>query len=62
MKTKCKNGNTVDHWYDRKIRSSVTQIIDASGKQIGEAQFSGNRKTAKFTRESAINENGGRAK
>jgi hypothetical protein len=29
MKTKCANGNTVDHWYDRKTRSSVTQVNDA---------------------------------
>lgn len=61
MKTKCTNGNTVDHWYDRRIRSSVTMILDASGNQIGDARYSGNRTTAQATRKEAIQTNGGKA-
>lgn len=61
MKTKCANCNTVDHWYDRKTRSSVTQVNDAAGNQIGDAQYSGNRITAHATRNGAIKANGGKA-
>jgi len=61
MKTKCANGNTVDHWYDRKTRSSVTQVNDADGNQIGDAQYSGNKTTAQATRNAAIKANGGKA-
>jgi len=59
VKTVCKNGNIVEHWYDRKTRSSVTQVNDPEGNQIGDAQFSGNRTTAQATRKASIKDNGG---
>lgn len=60
MKIICRNGNTIDYWYDRRIRQSVVQVLDSSGNQIGDAEYSGNRKSAKFSRELAIKDNGGR--
>ncbi len=61
MKTLCANGNTVDHWFDQRTRSSVTQVKDADGDQIGPAAYSGNRTTARATRLAAIAANGGKA-
>ena len=45
-KTICKNGNTVLRWYDRRTRSTVIQTLDASGNQVGEADYSGNKQSA----------------
>lgn len=45
-KTLCANGNTVLRWYDRRTRSTVIQTLDASGNQIGEAEYSGNKQSA----------------
>lgn len=61
MKIKCKNGNTVDCWYDRKTRQSVMQVLDSEGNQIGDAEYSGNRESARFVKQFAIKDNGGRA-
>lgn len=59
MKTLCGNGNTIESWYDRKTRSSVIQTLDAAGNQIGDANYSGNKKSAAFTRAQIIKKNGG---
>lgn len=59
MKTKCRNGNTVERFYDKRTRSSVTRVIDASGNQIGEADYSGNKASADFAKAALIKENGG---
>ena len=45
-KTLCANGLTVFRWYDRITRSTVIQTLDASGNQIGEAEYSGNKQSA----------------
>jgi len=61
MKTLCKNGNSVERFYDRKSRSSVTRVLDAAGNQIGDASYDGNRLTAKYVKDIMIFNNGGRA-
>ncbi len=60
MKTKCKNGNTVENWYDRRSRNSVCQVLDKDGYQIGDADYSGCKESAKYAKEQAIKANGGR--
>lgn len=61
MYYKCKNGNTVERFYDRGSRSSVTALLDPQGFQIGEADYSGNKTTAKSVLDSMIANNGGAA-
>ncbi len=61
MKTKCKNGNTVQNWYDRKTRSSVVQVLDAEGNQMGDADYSGCRASARYAKAQAVKANGGKA-
>ena len=61
MKTKCKNGNTVERFYERTSRSSVTRVIDAKGNQIGDADYSGNKKSADYVKAMMIKDNGGAA-
>jgi len=60
-KTLCKNGNTVERFYSRKYRASVTLARDKSGNQVGEAQYDGNKISAKWSLELLIKENGGEA-
>lgn len=61
MKTLCKNGNSIERFYDRKSRSSVTRVIDANGNQIGDADYSGNKKSADYAKAMMIKANGGQA-
>jgi hypothetical protein len=61
MKTKCKNGNTVENWYDRRIRQSVVRLLDKDGNQLGDADYSGCRASAKWSKDHAIKSNGGKA-
>lgn len=35
-------------WYDRAIRSWVTQIVDEEGNQIGDASYSGSKSGRDF--------------
>jgi DNA-binding beta-propeller fold protein YncE len=60
VRIKCNNGNTVSSWYDRKTRSSVTQVLDKDGNQLGDADYSGNRVSARWARTQAVKDNGGR--
>jgi hypothetical protein len=59
LKTHCKNGNTVDTWYDRLTRSWITQTKDAESNQVGEAQYAGNKPDRDNDIVFAIRENGG---
>ena len=59
MKILCKNGNTVERWYDRQTRSSVTQVLDPTGNQLGAADYDGNKASAKFSLDARVEENGG---
>ena len=59
MKILCKNGSTVESWYDRSLRQSVIRVIDAKGNQIGDADYCGCRDTAKHARQMAVKNNGG---
>jgi hypothetical protein len=59
MKTRCKNGNTVERFYDRQTRSSVTRVLDPNGNQIGEADYSGNKKSADFAKAMMLKDNEG---
>jgi hypothetical protein len=61
MKTKCKNGNTVENWYDRRSRNSVCRVLDKDGNQMGDADYSGCRESANFAKEQGIRLNGGKA-
>ena len=61
MKTKCKNGNTVERFYERTSRSSVTVVLDPKGNQIGDADYSGNKLSADFVKAIMIKDNGGKA-
>lgn len=56
MKALCRNGNTVERFYDRSSRSSVTRVLDAEGNQLGD----GNKDSAKFSLEHLVRANGGR--
>lgn len=58
----CNNGNKLDCWYDRQTRSSVLQVMDPEGNQIGEADYSGNRISADHMKAFRLRENGGRVK
>lgn len=58
-KTICQNGNMIERWYDRKSRSTVIQVLDANGDQIGDADYSGNKQSADFAHEYFIKQNGG---
>jgi hypothetical protein len=60
-KTKCKNGNTVERFYDRGSRSSVARVIDATGNQIGDAEYTGSKSSADCVMVTLIKENGGEA-
>jgi hypothetical protein len=33
------NGNTVEFWYSRSVRSWVVQVKDAEGNQVGDAHY-----------------------
>jgi hypothetical protein len=59
VKTLCNNGNSVERFYDRRSRSSVTRTLDPSGNQIGDAQFDGNKISASFSWCGLVRENGG---
>lgn len=61
MKEKCKNGNTVERFYDRTSRSSVTRVLDPNGNQIGDADYSGNKKSSDYVKSIMIKDNGGAA-
>jgi hypothetical protein len=61
MKTKCKNGYTVENWYDRHSRNSIVRTINTNGDQVGDADYSGNRLSAKFAKDQMIKMNGGKA-
>lgn len=56
-KTLCKNGNTVLRWYDRITRSTVIQTLDATGNQVGEADYSGNKQSADFAHAAILKAN-----
>lgn len=58
---KCNNGNSVERFYDRPARSSVTRVLDPNGDQIGDAAYSGNKVTADSEKEYMIAQNGGLA-
>lgn len=54
MKTELVNGFSVSTWWDRQTRLWITQILDEDENQQGEAMFSSNRESAKFTHQVAI--------
>ena len=58
-KVKCNNGNTVERFYDRSSRSSVTAVFDPDHCQIGDAEYDGNKVSAAFSMARLIKENGG---
>jgi hypothetical protein len=62
MITKCNNGNSVETWYDPKSRNSVCRVLDKNGHQFGDAEYSGCRESAKYAKEQAIKDNGGKIK
>jgi hypothetical protein len=55
----CKNGNTVERFYDRATRSSVTIVHDANGNQVADAEYDGDKASADFSMRMAIKDNGG---
>jgi len=61
MKIKCKNGNTVESWYDRATKSYVTRILGRYGNRIGDAEFSGCKESRDSDVKSAVEQNGGKA-
>jgi len=60
-KVTCRNGNTVERFYDRRTRSSVTVVKDRDGNQVGGADYSGNQESANSARATMIKDNGGEA-
>lgn len=61
LRTKCKNGNTVVRFYDIVTRSSVTQVIDPDGNQVGDSEYDGNKDSAAFSWHALVRHNGGEA-
>ncbi|CAB4163681.1 hypothetical protein UFOVP813_42 [uncultured Caudovirales phage] len=61
MKTLCTNGISVERFYDRSSRSSVTRTLDAEGNQIGCADYDGNKVSAAYSLATRIKDNGGKA-
>jgi hypothetical protein len=59
LKVRCRNGNTVERFYDHVTRSSVTVVKDVDGNQVGGADYSGNAVSANCAREQMIKDNGG---
>lgn len=49
MLTTFPNQYTIFTWYDRQSRNWITQYRDSEGNQIGNAEFSGNKKDANET-------------
>ena len=45
----CKNGQKVEQYYDRAIKSYVTRILDSEGNQLGDAEHDGTKKGAKLS-------------
>lgn len=43
------DGQSVYTWYDRQSRNWITQLRDSQKNQIGNAEFSGNKKSANIT-------------
>lgn len=60
-RTNCKNGNTVERFYDKGTRSSVARVIDSDGNQIGDAEYTGSKSSADCVTIALIKENGGEA-
>lgn len=58
-KVKCANGNTVERFYDRRSRSSVTIVYDPERNQVGVADYDGNKISAAYSWHQAIKNNGG---
>ena len=56
MKTELVNGFAVETWWDRQSRNWITQILDSEGNQQGDAMFSSNRESARFTHQVAISD------
>jgi len=57
--TACRNGNTIEQWYDWSTRSHVTRLTDGAGNQIGDADFSGTSAGAKWMKAQLLKENDG---
>jgi hypothetical protein len=62
MKTKCKNGNTVDSWYDRHSRNHITQNLDTNGNQIEDAELDGDKIGRNYSHSRMVERNGGKRK
>jgi hypothetical protein len=60
MKILCNNGNSVERFYCRIARASVTRTLDPQGNQVGDSQYDGNKVSAKWSLDMLIKENGGR--
>lgn len=56
MKTELVNGFAVSTWWDSQTRTWITQILDEDENQQGEAMFSANRESARFTHQVAISD------
>ena len=62
MKIYCANGNVIDYFYDSKEQCCVSILNDPQGDQIGDADYSGDTKSARFARSVWLRENGGKRK
>lgn len=54
MKYTTTAGLCVETWFDRASRNHITQIKDAEGNQIGSAFYAGNKNSAVFNHNEAI--------
>lgn len=62
MKTHTKNGHVVESWYDRKARIYMTQLKDADGNQIGDAEMDGAKSSRDYSHAHMVKANGGARK
>ena len=56
MLTTFADGQSVYTWYDRQSRIWITQLKDSGGNQIGNAEFSPNKKFANITHKFLVKE------
>jgi hypothetical protein len=54
MVTTFQNGYTIETWYDRKTRNWISQVLNENHYQLGNAEFSGNKKDANETHKERV--------
>lgn len=43
MKTHCKNGSTIESWWDAHSRNHITQVWGVDGNEVGDSEIVGTK-------------------